>query len=146
MRADVDGVLDELAIFLFVEFDLGGKIKIMRRGICRINAKNEKGLDLPVVDVTAQFAQRFEIVHRVRFHRFGVVQRLTDIVEGRIDFVHQCMERSGLVLTCDNQALALIFKKIFRNGIEEFLAPRWRSSARKGRSSEPNGNINDFLR
>ena len=38
MRGDVDGVLDGLAFFLFVEFDLGCEVEIVRRGVDRINA------------------------------------------------------------------------------------------------------------
>ena len=79
MRADVDGVLDELTLLLFVESELGSKIEIMRRGIYWIHAKNEKCLDLPIVDIAAQFSQRFEIVHRERLHRLRVVQRFSII-------------------------------------------------------------------
>src|SRR5260370_40307388 len=85
MRADVDRVLDGLTLFPFVKFDLGRKIKIMRRSIDGIDAENEKSLDFSVVDVAAQFAQRFEIVHRMRFHRFGVLERCADVAERGID-------------------------------------------------------------
>src|SRR5216683_3018765 len=68
MRADVDCVLDGLTLLLFVKFDLGSKIKIMRRSVNGVDAENEERFDLPIVDVAAQFSQRFEIVHRIRFH------------------------------------------------------------------------------
>src|SRR2546430_4305414 len=56
VRADVDSVLDGLTLPLFVKSQLGRKVEIVRCRVDRINAKNEKCFDLPIVDVAAQFA------------------------------------------------------------------------------------------
>src|SRR6267154_6783419 len=134
MRADVDGVLDGLAVFLFFEFELGSKIEIVRRGVHRINAKNEQRLDLAIVDVAAQFAQRFEIVHRMRFHGLGVVERCPNIAESRVDLVHQRVDQSGLLLSGNNETLASMFEEILSNGVEPFLTSRWRDPSVKCQS------------
>jgi len=46
MRTNVNGVLDGLPIFLLVELDLGREIEIMRRGINRVHAEDQKRSDL----------------------------------------------------------------------------------------------------
>jgi len=67
------------------------------------------------------------MIHGLRFHRVRVIQRCADVAERSIDLVHQRMERSRLVLTCDHKTLALMFQKIFRRGIKPLFAPRWRA-------------------
>jgi hypothetical protein len=44
MRADINRVLDGLAIFLFVEFYLGSEIEIVRSRVNRIDADNQQRL------------------------------------------------------------------------------------------------------
>ena len=74
----------------------------MRRAIDRINAKNEECLDLPIVDVVAQFAQRFAVIDGALFHWRGVVQRRTEVAERSVDGVGQRMNFRVLLFACDD--------------------------------------------
>ena len=53
MRADVNGILDGLPIFLLVEFNLGREIEIVRRVIDWIAPENQQRLDPAGIDIGA---------------------------------------------------------------------------------------------
>ncbi len=86
------------------------------------------------------------MIHRVRFHRLGVIERLSDIPKRGIDLVHQRVNFSRLLLPRNDKTPALMLKKILRHHAEPLLAPRWRGRVGKGRSSEPDRDINNFSR
>src|SRR6266478_5522782 len=80
----------------------------------------------------------------MRFHWLRVVQSCADVPEHRVDFVHHGMERSGLLLACDDKTLALMFKEILRHGVEPFFATRRWGRAVKGRAAELCCDIDNF--
>ena len=75
----------------------------MRRGVNRVDTENQQRLDLAGVHVGAEFVQRIEMIHRVRFHRLGVIERLSDIPKRGIDRVHQRVNFSRLLLPRNDQ-------------------------------------------
>ncbi len=71
----------------------------MRRRVDRIDAQDQQRLNLACIDIGTQFAERFQVIHWMRFHRFGVVERCPNIAERGIDLVHECVQRRGLMLS-----------------------------------------------
>ncbi len=88
MRAHVDGVLDLLAIRFRVKFYFGSKIEVVWRAINRISTKNQQRFHLAAIDIGAKFAQRFQMIHGMRFHRVRVIQRCSHVAECCVDGVH----------------------------------------------------------
>src|SRR6267143_2474751 len=57
MRAEVNRVLDFLAVRFRIEFYFGSKIKVVRRGVNRIDAQNQQSLHFAGIDIGAELAQ-----------------------------------------------------------------------------------------
>src|SRR2546427_7898539 len=75
----------------------------MRCGVNRITTENQERLDLARLDISAQFRQRFQVIHRMRFHWLGVVECCPHVAERRVDGMRQSMNFSRLLFACDHQ-------------------------------------------
>src|SRR5229473_4554937 len=146
MGADVDDVFDLFPICFWVKLEFRREIEIVRRGVNRVDTENQQRLDLAGVHVGAEFAQRIEMIHGARFHRLGVIERLSNIPKRGIDLVHQRVNFGRLLLARNDKTPALMLKKILRHHAEPLLAPRWWGRVGKGRPYEPQLDINNFSR
>ena len=102
MWTDVDDRLDLFRLAFFVKEQLGGEIKIVRRGVYRVDPENQECCYFARVNVRTKFAQRFQVIDGMRFDRLGVVQCRADIAEGCIDGVNQGVDFGRLLLACDH--------------------------------------------
>ena len=103
MRADVNDRLDLLALALLVEFELGHKIKVVRRGVNGIAPQDQEGIDLVRVDIRAKLAEGFQVIYRMRFDGIGVIQRGAHIAELCVDGMRERVNFRGLLLSGNHQ-------------------------------------------
>ena len=88
------------------------KVQIRRRVVNRIHPQHEEGVNLAPLHLSHQFLERFEGVHRVRFHRIRVVHGLADITQGVVHGVGQGVDGWRLLLAGNHEAGAAVLLEI----------------------------------
>jgi len=105
-------------------FQLGSEIKIVGRGVDRIDPKHNQSIDLAALHIRAEIAQRLKVIHRMLFNGLDVIQSCPDIAKRRIDGMGKRVDCGRLVFSGNHKRRTLMLLEVFRDNFQPLFGSR----------------------